>query len=469
MATKECACPPPPPPHRSPTPATRWPRPDAGSSRSPAARSPPRPCRTSIARAAVDPGEPPDRLDQGRRAHRRPDAGEPVLRPLLRHAARRPRLRRPAPGDPAERQVGLAPVRRHARGAAVPPRRRRPGPAVPPGPRPRLERRPRGVQRRPLRPVDPGEDADDDGVPDARGHPVPLRAGRRLHHLRRLPLLAASARPTRTATTCGPAAPATTARAAARSSTTTRPATAGRPTPSGWRRPGSPGRSTRTSATASTRTGSWGWTDDAYIGNYGDNSLLYFDQYRNAAARRPALRQGPHRHERARRARASSTMLRADVQAGKLPQVSWIVAPGGLHRAPELAGELRRLVHRAGARRADRRPRGVEQDRAVHHLRRERRLLRPRRPAVRRPSAVAGAVDRRRRRTSCYDGAPTATRRARTASASACRCSSSRRGARAATSARRSSTTPRSSGSSRSGSACTSRTSRRGAARSAAT
>jgi phospholipase C len=28
--------------------------------------------------------------------------------------------------------------------------------------------------------------------------------------------------------------------------------------------------------------GSWGWTNDAYIGNYGDNSLLYFDQYRNA-------------------------------------------------------------------------------------------------------------------------------------------------------------------------------------------
>ena len=32
--------------------------------------------------------------------------------------------------------------------------------------------------------------------------------------------------------------------------------------------------------------GSWGWTDDAYIGNYGDNSLLYFHQYQNATARR---------------------------------------------------------------------------------------------------------------------------------------------------------------------------------------
>ena len=47
------------------------------------------------------PRQPRDRLPQGRRAHRRPDAGEPLLRPLLRHAARRPRLRRPAPGDAA--------------------------------------------------------------------------------------------------------------------------------------------------------------------------------------------------------------------------------------------------------------------------------------------------------------------------------------------------------------------------------
>ena len=30
------------------------------------------------------------------------------------------------------------------------------------------------------------------------------------------------------------------------------------------------------------RTASWGWIEDAYRGNYGDNSLLYFNQYRNA-------------------------------------------------------------------------------------------------------------------------------------------------------------------------------------------
>jgi phospholipase C len=33
--------------------------------------------------------------------------------------------------------------------------------------------------------------------------------------------------------------------------------------------------------------GFWGWTSDPYIGNYGDNSLLYFDNYRNAAPGSP--------------------------------------------------------------------------------------------------------------------------------------------------------------------------------------
>ena len=31
----------------------------------------------------------------------------------------------------------------------------------------------------------------------------------------------------------------------------------------------------------------WGWGDDPYIGNYGDNSLLYFHQYQNAAPGSP--------------------------------------------------------------------------------------------------------------------------------------------------------------------------------------
>jgi phospholipase C len=73
-------------------------------------------------------------------------------------------------------------------------------------------------------------------------------------------------------------------------------------------------------------SGFWGWTDDAYIGNYGDNSLLYFDQYRNAAA-------GSALYEKARTGTNVANggtffdILAADVAKGTLPQVSWVVAP----------------------------------------------------------------------------------------------------------------------------------------------
>ena len=74
--------------------------------------------------------------------------------------------------------------------------------------------------------------------------------------------------------------------------------------------------------------GSWGWTEDAYVGNYGDNSLLYFDNYRNATEDSPL-------YQKARTGTdtdATGTLdyfsiLKSDVQSGKLPQVSWIVAP----------------------------------------------------------------------------------------------------------------------------------------------
>ncbi|WP_118181063.1 phosphocholine-specific phospholipase C [Paraburkholderia phosphatilytica] len=72
--------------------------------------------------------------------------------------------------------------------------------------------------------------------------------------------------------------------------------------------------------------GSWGWTENAYIGNYGDNSLLYFNQYRNALPGTPL-------YDRARTGTNISAggtlfdVLKQDVAAGTLPQVSWIVAP----------------------------------------------------------------------------------------------------------------------------------------------
>jgi phospholipase C len=72
--------------------------------------------------------------------------------------------------------------------------------------------------------------------------------------------------------------------------------------------------------------GSWGWTSDPYIGNYGDNSLLYFDNYRKASPGEPL-------YDKARTGtdiKAGDDMfapLRADVLNGNLPKVSWIVAP----------------------------------------------------------------------------------------------------------------------------------------------
>lgn len=76
--------------------------------------------------------------------------------------------------------------------------------------------------------------------------------------------------------------------------------------------------------------GSWGWTRDACIGNYGDNSLLYFHQYQNAQP-------GDALYEKARRGTNIAVTntpfdalfgpLRDDVRNNRLPQVSWIVAP----------------------------------------------------------------------------------------------------------------------------------------------
>ncbi|ELS57995.1 phosphocholine-specific phospholipase C [Streptomyces viridochromogenes] len=72
--------------------------------------------------------------------------------------------------------------------------------------------------------------------------------------------------------------------------------------------------------------GSWGWIEDAYRGNYGDNSLLYFNKYRGAQPGDPLYD----------KARTGSDVnngdgyfdrLKADVKAGKLPQISWITAP----------------------------------------------------------------------------------------------------------------------------------------------
>ncbi|MFC7219703.1 phosphocholine-specific phospholipase C [Streptomyces polyrhachis] len=72
--------------------------------------------------------------------------------------------------------------------------------------------------------------------------------------------------------------------------------------------------------------GSWGWINDAFRGNYGDNSLLYFNSYRNAQPGSP-LYDKARTGTNAKAGEDFFHLLRADVENGRLPQVSYIVAP----------------------------------------------------------------------------------------------------------------------------------------------
>lgn len=70
----------------------------------------------------------------------------------------------------------------------------------------------------------------------------------------------------------------------------------------------------------------WGWTGNAYIGNYGDNSLLYFFQYQNALEGSPLAEKG-RTGTNILKSGTLFDIFRNDVLNNHLPQVSWIVAP----------------------------------------------------------------------------------------------------------------------------------------------
>ena len=83
--------------------------------------------------------------------------------------------------------------------------------------------------------------------------------------------------------------------------------------------------------------GFWGWTDDPYIGNYGDNSLLYFHQYQNAQPGDPFAdnaKTGTNILAQDRNPLRLLDQFRADVRGGKLAQVTWIVAPEAYSEHP---------------------------------------------------------------------------------------------------------------------------------------
>ncbi|MFC5212874.1 phosphocholine-specific phospholipase C [Streptomyces coerulescens] len=72
--------------------------------------------------------------------------------------------------------------------------------------------------------------------------------------------------------------------------------------------------------------GSWGWIEDAYRGNYGDNSLLYFNKYRDAKPGDPWFDKARTGTD-AKSGEGYFDRLKADVKAGQLPKISWIAAP----------------------------------------------------------------------------------------------------------------------------------------------
>jgi len=89
-----------------------------------------------------------------------------------------------------------------------------------------------------------------------------------------------------------------------------------------------------------TADGFWGWTSDPYIGNYGDNSLLYFHQYQNALPGTPLAdkaKTGTNILAQNRDPERLLDIFRDDVRQGKLPQVSWIVAPEAYCEHPNWA------------------------------------------------------------------------------------------------------------------------------------
>ncbi|MBW8806175.1 MAG: phospholipase C, phosphocholine-specific [Catenulisporales bacterium] len=79
--------------------------------------------------------------------------------------------------------------------------------------------------------------------------------------------------------------------------------------------------------------GSWGWTDDAFIGNYGDTSVLYFHQYQNAKPGDP-LYDNARTGTNAAAGQGYFDVLAQDVKNGTLPQVSWITAPEAFSEHP---------------------------------------------------------------------------------------------------------------------------------------
>ena len=85
-----------------------------------------------------------------------------------------------------------------------------------------------------------------------------------------------------------------------------------------------------------TASGFWGWTENPWIGNFGDNSLLYFHQYQNAQPGSPLYEKALRGSNIANGGTFDNLFdpLRNDVRNGTLPAVSWIAAPEAFSEHP---------------------------------------------------------------------------------------------------------------------------------------
>jgi phospholipase C len=82
-----------------------------------------------------------------------------------------------------------------------------------------------------------------------------------------------------------------------------------------------------------TAAGEWGFTSNAYIGNFGDNSLLYFKQYQTSQPGSP-LYQKALTGTNVLKGDGLFDILKSDVANNTLPQVSWVVAPEAFSEHP---------------------------------------------------------------------------------------------------------------------------------------
>ena len=81
------------------------------------------------------------------------------------------------------------------------------------------------------------------------------------------------------------------------------------------------------------RSGKWGQSKDPYIGNYGDNALLYFHQYEHAW-KGSSLYSGARTGTQIAKGGTLFAEFAADVKGNRLPQVSWVVAPEAYSEHP---------------------------------------------------------------------------------------------------------------------------------------